>query len=973
MAVASSNVTRILNEPMLNSFENFYDSNYNTCPYYSSNVYYKSINLYNALYSNTGSNSHLRVYSGGNSTGQWVLFEPPSAGAFQVIGDLNWVTTASNQWISIGYGDYQNRFSTTLELNGITSNLKYSLNYQNEEGCQYRFVDGSTTKLPFASGVTTPVTLQSDVNRCVSLTVGSNVLFYTDICNTSNLTPPSGSNFSISTTMPNYYFIPESLGWYEGIFSVAGSCDGQLSGQPTPPSCSLSNLYVANYNYFADGIIIDSASYIKNVSTDRITAVTYCNLPISSTTQSGIVQLVNTYTSTSTSNAITQNVANQIFTIASNASNVANQKVSSQWITSGANLYWNGTGNLGIGLTNPTQKLEVNGSTRVSGYLSVNNSGGNWNGGGLRFKANDNITDDAQVTQGNDGTLCFRSPSSNISGSGGYQFYSSSGTNVICRMLDNGNVGIGTSSPSSTLDVNGQIVVKGDVGWNMGGIRFRSTSNIVDAAIVQGNNGQLYFRSPAQDGNNGYSFVASDGGTNLLRITNAGNVGIGTATPLNKLHVEMSDSTGNGMLIKNNTGSSYLLLISNNNQTNNAELRFCSYNPPSAGCPYAAAISVKDGVYSGNPYSGDMLFYSKTPGGYTNAERLNMIILGNGNIGIGTDNPQFKLHNTGSMFIGDFAYASTTIPSTSAQRNIANGMRLVFDNTFNATAGSGMAANKIVLFNNNFLAGFGMEGGAVTYHSGGDHNFYVATNNTSTYGTLAMSINSSGNISVPGSISCGNINSVFYPSVAFFLEEVGGSTTLPWGTSSVVGNMRSNCAGVKQQYLQIQSATNAAECAILGAMGLNGVFNILLNTDRAYDNYSTFRKINLGTGKTAFADYSATNANVYTPFRVYSTVTATAYNTSSDRRQKENIISISGAEALHAISKLEGYHYNMKDNPGQQKIGLIAQELEDVFPQLVATDEEGYKSVDYNGIIPVLLQAVKQIKEEVDWLRSKIV
>jgi hypothetical protein len=68
----------------------------------------------------------------------------------------------------------------------------------------------------------------------------------------------------------------------------------------------------------------------------------------------------------------------------------------------------------------------------------------------------------------------------------------------------------------------------------------------------------------------------------------------------------------------------------------------------------------------------------------------------------------------------------------------------VFDNTFNGTSGSGTGANKIVLHNNNWLAGFGLESGAVTYHSGDEHRFYTGANNTTTYGTLRLSVTASG-------------------------------------------------------------------------------------------------------------------------------------------------------------------------------------------------------------------------------------
>ena len=55
------------------------------------------------------------------------------------------------------------------------------------------------------------------------------------------------------------------------------------------------------------------------------------------------------------------------------------------------------------------------------------------------------------------------------------------------------------------------------------------------------------------------------------------------------------------------------------------------------------------------------------------------------------------------------------------------------------------------------------------------------------------------------------------------------------------------------------------------------------------------------------------------------------------------------------------------------EIGLLAQELEEVLPNLVFTDDEGRKLVDYVSLIPVLIDAVQTLQQEVDMLKSKAV
>jgi hypothetical protein len=58
--------------------------------------------------------------------------------------------------------------------------------------------------------------------------------------------------------------------------------------------------------------------------------------------------------------------------------------------------------------------------------------------------------------------------------------------------------------------------------------------------------------------------------------------------------------------------------------------------------------------------------------------------------------------------------------------------------------------------------------------------------------------------------------------------------------------------------------------------------------------------------------------------------------------------------------------------PGEREIGVIAQEIEEVFPELVSTSPEGYKQVKYAGLIGVLLQAVKELKAENDRLAERV-
>jgi len=95
-------------------------------------------------------------------------------------------------------------------------------------------------------------------------------------------------------------------------------------------------------------------------------------------------------------------------------------------------------------------------------------------------------------------------------------------------------------------------------------------------------------------------------------------------------------------------------------------------------------------------------------------------------------------------------------------------------------------------------------------------------------------------------------------------------------------------------------------------------------------------------------------------------VTGHLVASSSDIRLKENIKPIE--EGLDKVMKMRGVNYTWKsDEKHQKKIGLIAQEVEKVLPELVFTNEaDGYKGINYGEITAVLIEALKELKKEAD-------
>jgi hypothetical protein len=82
----------------------------------------------------------------------------------------------------------------------------------------------------------------------------------------------------------------------------------------------------------------------------------------------------------------------------------------------------------------------------------------------------------------------------------------------------------------------------------------------------------------------------------------------------------------------------------------------------------------------------------------------------------------------------------------------------------------------------------------------------------------------------------------------------------------------------------------------------------------------------------------------------------------SDRNMKENITPLEQKEILNKISKLNGYIYNLKkDEKKKKKFGVIAQEVLQEFPDLVEESSNGYLAVDYDQLIALLIESVKEL------------
>jgi hypothetical protein len=222
--------------------------------------------------------------------------------------------------------------------------------------------------------------------------------------------------------------------------------------------------------------------------------------------------------------------------------------------------------------------------------------------------------------------------------------------------------------------------------------------------------------------------------------------------------------------------------------------------------------------------------------------------------------------------------------------------------------------------------------GAVTFTNGAVAG--VTTLNT-------VTISSGGNVSGMGTLGCGAITS----SGALAL----GANTIACGaiTSSgalALGENTIACGAITSSGALALGANTIACGAITssGALAL-GANTIACGAITAPTTTNTINSLIINAGTCTGVDFIAT----------------------SDQRIKTNITTISNA--LDIVKELRGVYFT-RIGQTKQTIGVIAQEVETVLPEVVYTDSEGLKSVSYGNMVGVLIEAVKVLLERVEKL-----
>ena len=437
------------------------------------------------------------------------------------------------------------------------------------------------------------------------------------------------------------------------------------------------------------------------------------------------------------------------------------------------------------------------------------------------------------------------------------------------------------------------------------------------------------------------SLVYDSSNTNgSVHITNSGNVGIGTTTPTGPFEVSAttnslayfrsSGSNSAGVFIDNSTGGFQSAVY----------LRDAGVTKWQVGKQADNTFIVYDATLLRSPIrtstSGDLLFQSV-----------------GGNVGIGTSAPAFALSVVRSgVSTGAVINASTFSSAAPTDRSI-----------FLTERARGTETSPSSVLNGDTIGSF--QSNAFS----GSSYFGITSLESSIDGSFTAGQRPPGRMT----FNTATANGAFSERMRIdSLGNVGIGTSSPSTTLQVSGTIRVETADINGTTLSLKNTgASGRDWMMISAGAISGVPGSFI----IYDPLTSASRfvirsngdIGIGTSSPGYKlDVSGTvNIASGSALRFGGTqiCTSAGCTSTSDMRLKENIQPLDFS--LEKLLSLKGYHYDWKDKAkygSSHQVGLLAQELEKVYPEVVITDSEtGMKSVAYGHLIAPVIEALKTL------------
>ena len=535
-----------------------------------------------------------------------------------------------------------------------------------------------------------------------------------------------------------------------------------------------------------------------------------------------------------------------------------------------------------------------------------------------------------------------------------------------------GDVGIGTTSPGDILSVAGSFG-----GGNLVSL-VNNTASGESSIIYESNSQPSWVAGNGPWGNPG-EFIIGDGGA-MFAINSSGNVGIGTTSPSERLDVE--NSTGFNGIKVGNSGGSYISIFNDGNSHIEGSV--------SGGDLW---INGDNNVITNIGAAGGDTIINQSSGGVgigtgTISSELNINGLGPS----GLSQISMIYGNYGAMWRNDGGNTYFLLTNSGDQYGGWNSLRPFTINDMTGQVSIGQLNNSIFSYTDS-IQGYDTSIWSCNNCSS-DGTFLNVGNTSNTFDTItsvqsfsyptgsqivtftwdgylpATSLSFSGFgfgsiMFVNDYTESDTLISVCGLSVPPTSGNCGSASTSSWEALSA------NYAGAEHTFKIVMTATTAAFYIDGTQVGPTMTYSISGSTvlyGRTYDanQYIKIKTINI-TSTISGAAQALTVGNSGDG----SYAVANAWNTFSDRRFKKNINPIPPTTALQDILSLQGVTFNwIKDN--QPSIGFIAQDVQKIVPQIVSADQQGYLSVDYSKITPILVQAVKKQQQEISQQNTTI-